>query len=80
MTRWAVRPPSSRCRVCLNAGQQRVVARASPAALRDQVPGVLGFFTAKDVPGDNHIGPVVPDEEVYASELVTSVGQVGGAP
>ena len=39
-------------------------------------PGFAGTFLAKDVPGDNHIGPVVADEELYASELVTCVGQV----
>jgi len=42
------------------------------------VPGFQGFFTAKDVPGGNDIGPVVYDEELFASELVTCVGQVIG--
>ncbi|GLT78778.1 hypothetical protein SLA2020_503040 [Shorea laevis] len=41
-------------------------------------PGFAGTFLAKDVPADNHIGPVVADEELYASELVTCVGQVIG--
>lgn len=40
------------------------------------LPGFAGIFFAKDVPGDNHIGPVVADEELFASELVTCVGQV----
>jgi xanthine dehydrogenase molybdopterin-binding subunit B len=44
--------------------------------LRTQVPGVVGFFSARDVPGSNLIGPVVADEEVFASEFVTCVGQV----
>ena len=38
--------------------------------------GFAGIFFAKDVPGDNHIGPVVADEEMFASEFVTCVGQV----
>ncbi|KMS94882.1 hypothetical protein BVRB_014400 isoform A [Beta vulgaris subsp. vulgaris] len=42
------------------------------------LPGFAGIFFAKDVPGDNHIGPVVADEELFASELVTCVGQVIG--
>lgn len=40
------------------------------------LPGVAGIYYAKDVPGDNNIGPVIVDEEVFASELVTCVGQV----
>ncbi|KAG8653082.1 xanthine dehydrogenase 1 isoform X4 [Manihot esculenta] len=41
-------------------------------------PGFAGIFLAKDVPGDNHIGPVIDDEELFASEFVTCVGQVIG--
>lgn len=41
-------------------------------------PGVEGIFLAKDVPGANIIGPVVEDEELFASEIVTCVGQVIG--
>ncbi|GAV73021.1 Fer2 domain-containing protein/FAD_binding_5 domain-containing protein/Ald_Xan_dh_C domain-containing protein/Fer2_2 domain-containing protein/Ald_Xan_dh_C2 domain-containing protein/CO_deh_flav_C domain-containing protein [Cephalotus follicularis] len=41
-------------------------------------PGFVGIYFAKDVPGDNGIGPVVTDEEVFASEFVTCVGQVIG--
>lgn len=41
------------------------------------VPGVHGYFGAGDVP-HNKIGPVVYDEEVFASEFVTCVGhQIG---
>lgn len=39
-------------------------------------PGFAGIFFAKDVPADNKIGPVVYDEELFASEFVTCVGQV----
>ncbi|XVF69650.1 hypothetical protein PTKIN_Ptkin11bG0098700 [Pterospermum kingtungense] len=41
-------------------------------------PGFAGIFFAKDVPGSNKIGPIVMDEELFASEFVTSVGQVIG--
>lgn len=39
-------------------------------------PGFAGMFFANDVPADNKIGPVVYDEELFASEFVTCVGQV----
>lgn len=39
-------------------------------------PGFVGLFLAKDVPADNKIGPVVADEELFATEYVTCVGQV----
>ncbi|KAI4386257.1 hypothetical protein MLD38_004203 [Melastoma candidum] len=41
-------------------------------------PGFAGIFLAKDVPGVNSIGPAILDEEVFASEFVTCVGQVIG--
>ncbi|RWR75998.1 xanthine dehydrogenase 1 isoform X1 [Cinnamomum micranthum f. kanehirae] len=41
-------------------------------------PGFRGFFTSKDIPGSNKVGPVVYDEELFASEFVTCVGQVIG--
>jgi hypothetical protein len=39
-------------------------------------PGFAGIFLARDVPGDNKIGAVVKDEEVFATEFATCVGQV----
>lgn len=39
-------------------------------------PGFAGVFFSDDLPGDNDIGPVVNDEELFASEIVTCVGQV----
>ncbi len=39
------------------------------------LPGVAGIFTAADVPGGNDIGAVIHDEELFASEFVTCVGQ-----
>lgn len=41
-------------------------------------PGFAGIFSYRDVPGNNCIGPVVHDEELFASEIVTCVGQVHG--
>ena len=39
-------------------------------------PGFVGLFLSKDIPGTNHTGPIIHDEEVFASEVVTCVGQV----
>ncbi|KAH3744862.1 xanthine dehydrogenase [Pelomyxa schiedti] len=38
------------------------------------VPGVIAIFTSKDVPGTNLCGPVVADEELFASREVLCVG------
>ncbi|CAK9146743.1 unnamed protein product [Ilex paraguariensis] len=38
-------------------------------------PGFAGIFFHKDVPGDNMVGPVIADEELFASKFVTCVGQ-----
>ena len=40
--------------------------------------GVAGYFGADDVPGGNDIGPVLHDEECFASAEVTCVGQIIG--
>ncbi|KAE8682949.1 Xanthine dehydrogenase 1 [Hibiscus syriacus] len=40
--------------------------------------GFSGIFFGKDIPGSNKIGPIVLDEELFASEFVTCVGQVIG--
>jgi len=36
--------------------------------------GVHGFYSAKDIPGNNQIGPVFRDEELFASETVLAHG------
>jgi xanthine dehydrogenase/oxidase len=36
--------------------------------------GVRGFFSAKDIPGENQIGPVFRDEELFASDTVLAHG------
>ena len=38
-------------------------------------PGVVAVIAAGDVPGTNNIGPVVPDEPIFAEGLVEFVGQ-----
>ena len=38
--------------------------------------GVVAFFSAKDMlPGTNHLGPIVLDEELFREATVTSTGQ-----
>ncbi|XP_078618398.1 xanthine dehydrogenase/oxidase-like [Branchiostoma floridae x Branchiostoma japonicum] len=44
-----------------------------------KMPGVETFVSAEDVPGSNITGPVVMDEEVFATEKVTCVGKIVGA-
>ena len=39
-------------------------------------PGFEGLFLSRDIPGSNKIGAAVHDEELFASEIVTCVGQV----
>ncbi|ORX63815.1 putative xanthine dehydrogenase HxA [Basidiobolus meristosporus CBS 931.73] len=43
-----------------------------------QADGVVGFYSAKDVPGNNTWGPVFQDEEVFASTDVYFLGQIIG--
>ncbi|KAJ4762776.1 Xanthine dehydrogenase/oxidase [Rhynchospora pubera] len=54
----------------------RVVAIDDSAAKSS--PGFAGLFLASDVPASNAIGPIARDEEVFASKVVTCVGQVIG--
>lgn len=37
--------------------------------------GVKGYLDHEDVPGENKWGPVQHDEEFFATEIVTCVGQ-----
>ncbi|XP_067010051.2 xanthine dehydrogenase [Anabrus simplex] len=56
----------------------RIVSMDASKAL--ELEGVHAFFSAKDLPGSrNKWGPVVHDDEVFASEKVTCQGQVIGA-
>ncbi|MFV3126077.1 xanthine dehydrogenase molybdopterin binding subunit [Niveispirillum sp. KHB5.9] len=38
-------------------------------------PGVVAVLTAADIPGMNDVGPVVPDDPIFAENLVEYVGQ-----
>lgn len=40
-----------------------------------KVNGVEGIFTSKDIPGENQIGGIVPDEELLAEDKVEFIGQ-----
>jgi xanthine dehydrogenase large subunit len=40
-----------------------------------RAPGVVAVIAAADVPGENNIGPVVPDEPVFAADKVEFRGQ-----
>ncbi len=37
--------------------------------------GVKGIYTARDIPGENQIGGIVPDEELFATDIVEFIGQ-----
>ena len=50
----------------------KLVSVDAAAAL--EMPGMIAFYSAKDVPGSNVIGPAFPDEECFATEVVTCVG------
>jgi xanthine dehydrogenase/oxidase len=54
----------------------KLVSIDAAAALA--MPGVAAFYSAKDVPGDHNVGPVFADEECFAREVVTCVGQPVG--
>jgi xanthine dehydrogenase large subunit len=40
-----------------------------------RAPGVVAVIAAADIPGNNNIGPVLPDEPVFAAETVEFRGQ-----
>jgi len=39
------------------------------------ISGVVALFTCKDIPGSNHFGPVLHDEELLAEKQVNYIGQ-----
>ncbi|MCH8012206.1 MAG: molybdopterin-dependent oxidoreductase [Candidatus Marinimicrobia bacterium] len=41
----------------------------------NKVPGVAAVLTAKDIPGENQIGPIIQDEPLLAKEEVHFAGQ-----
>ena len=38
-------------------------------------PGVVEVFSAQDIPGENNVGPVRPDDPLFADQLVSYHGQ-----
>ncbi|EFX65041.1 hypothetical protein DAPPUDRAFT_303976 [Daphnia pulex] len=61
--------------VLSNQAHAEIVSIDPSAAL--ELEGVRGFFSAKDIAsGRNVFGPIVHDEEVFASKRVTCCGQV----
>ena len=61
--------------VLSNQAHAEIVSIDPSAALA--LEGVRGFFSAKDIaPGRNIFGPIIHDEEVFASKKVTCCGQV----
>ncbi len=51
----------------------RIAAIDVEAARR--APGVVGVFTARDLPGRNHFGPIFHDEPFLADDEVSYIGQ-----
>lgn len=49
--------------------------RSIDVAAARATPGIVGAFTAADVPGHNDYGPIVPDDRVLASETVRFAGE-----
>ena len=41
----------------------------------ETIEGVIKIFTYKDIPGENQIGGILPDEPLLAENLVDYIGQ-----
>ena len=55
--------------------QARARIRKIDTSKAKQVPGVHAVITARDIAGENNVGPVVHDEELLASQDVHFLGQ-----
>lgn len=51
------------------------VIRKLDYAAAEQLPGIIRIFSAKDVPGENQIGGIIPDEPLLADAEVHYCGQ-----
>ena len=60
-----------RCRHPLPAGG----STQSIPKRRGKQPGIAGVFTAEDIPGENQIGGIIPDEQMWAYDSVDFMGQ-----
>ena len=43
--------------------------------IAEQMPGILKIFSYKDIPGENQIGGIIPDEPLLADKEVHYCGQ-----
>ena len=59
--------------VCSPHAHARITHRSGEEAAA--MPGIRGVYFASDIPGDNHIGPIIHDEPLLAEEVVESTGQ-----
>ncbi|KAK2961419.1 Xanthine dehydrogenase [Blattamonas nauphoetae] len=62
--------------VASTKGHAKIVSVDASEAVK--VPGVVKYVSLSDVKGSNAIGPTIHDEECFAKEEVTCVGQVIG--
>jgi xanthine dehydrogenase large subunit len=60
--------------VCYSKVAHGILRRIDSSAA-EKMTGVAAILTAKDIPGENQIGGIVPDEELLASESVDFIGQ-----
>jgi xanthine dehydrogenase molybdopterin-binding subunit B len=42
----------------------------------EKCSGFVAYLCAKDVPGDNHMGAIIHDEEIFVTEMVLHYGAV----
>lgn len=72
--------PASALHACI-VGSQRAHARivSIDTSEAEKCPGYVTFLSAKDVTGNNHIGAIVKDEEVFAESVVKHHNAVIGA-
>lgn len=59
--------------VLAKRGHAKILSIKRDAALK--MPGVIGVYTAEDIPGENLIGSIIEDEEVLASKEVRFFAQ-----
>ena len=60
--------------VCYGSGIAHGHIQMLDVTEAEQMPGVLKIFTYKDIPGENQIGGIIPDEPLFATETVDFCG------
>ena len=64
------------CHVALGLSEQaHARIKAIDLGAVRSAPGVVGVFTADDIPGHNDCGPIIPDDPILADGEVQFVGQ-----